>query len=133
VTALQSGDRVLAAAFGLRRGERFHLVRVSFDPVEHASWSPGKLMLMRSLSHLASLGCRQFDLGLGDYDYKQSFNAEPLPLRDACVALTPRGKKYEWMWRLRHAARHMPRLRSFLQRLPNPSRRREPSGPAASA
>jgi CelD/BcsL family acetyltransferase involved in cellulose biosynthesis len=121
MTALMSGDEMVAGLFSLYDGERFTMLRIAMGGEQWKACAPGKLVLERSIHAMHQIGCREFDFAIGDYQHKKVFCTTPLPLREACVPLSIAGQAYHLGWRLKHAIKDSPRLlaavRAVRQRL----------------
>ncbi|GJE18672.1 GNAT family N-acetyltransferase [Methylobacterium marchantiae] len=93
ISALTSGDEVVAALLGIRDAGTYVMIRISNAGEEWSHCSPGRLVIDKTMEALHAEGCRSFDFSIGDYDYKRRFNVEPLPLLDLTVPLGWRGLK----------------------------------------
>ena len=85
VSALYAGDTLVAAHFGMRSRQVWHW----WFPVyshDHASYSPGLLMLMNVAEFAAGQGHALLDLGKGDEAYKSRFADFGAPLLEGIVA-----------------------------------------------
>ncbi len=94
---LVCGDRAVAHLCGVCYGGRYHLLSTAYTP-SLAAYSPGQLLLVRSIDDLRSRGIETFDFGFGDAAYKrayasQSFNESTLLL----FASTTRGRMARWI------------------------------------
>ena len=98
LTALTSGDDSVAVALGVRNGVEFTLLRVGFAGDQWKSCAPGRLLMEHSARLMWDLGCREFDLSIGSYAYKQTFGCEPRPLLEICTPLSWRGLPAAWAW-----------------------------------
>lgn len=87
MTALACNGDVIAALLGIRDAARFVMIRISHAGAAWSNCSPGRLVIERSMAHLHGLGCREFDFGIGDYDYKRRFGVDTIPLVDNVTAL----------------------------------------------
>ena len=94
VSALISDEGIVATTMGLRQGRHYSLLRTSNAGEKWSNCSPGLLCVERTMAALHGQGVRHFDLGIGNYDYKQRFGAKQLPLADISVALSWRGAPY---------------------------------------
>lgn len=110
VSALTSGDEVVAALLGIRNADTYVMIRISNAGGEWSHCSPGRLVIDKTMEALHQEGCRSFDFSIGDYDYKRRFNVEPLPLVDFTVSLGWRGLKSAARARLVSTLRRYPAL-----------------------
>jgi CelD/BcsL family acetyltransferase involved in cellulose biosynthesis len=94
VSALTCGDEIVATTFGIRQGTNYSLLRTSNAGRSWSSCSPGLLVVERTMAALHENGVRQFDLSIGNYDYKRRFGAVQFPLTDVSIALSWRGVPY---------------------------------------
>jgi CelD/BcsL family acetyltransferase involved in cellulose biosynthesis len=94
VSALTSGEVIVATTLGIRRGTNYSLLRTSNAGVPWSSCSPGLLVVERTMAALHQQGVRHFDLSIGNYAYKRRFGATRLPLTDVSIALGWRGMPY---------------------------------------
>lgn len=117
VTALMAGDEMVAGLFSVHDGQRLTMLRIATAGDEWKACAPGKLLLERTMHVMHGQGCREFDFGLGDYEHKRVFRATPVPLREACLALTVRGLAWQAGWRLKCALRRHPALLERARRL----------------
>ncbi len=101
LTALRDGDDVVSALFGVANGTRYIALRQSLGGDAWKACSPGRLLDEGTARHLHGQGLGAFDFGVGDYFHKTTLGMTPIPLRDACVALSWRGLPVVWAWRLR--------------------------------
>ena len=69
---LEAGGRFVAAEFNLRSGPVMHGWLAGYDP-GFASYSPGHLLMMQLLPHLAGRGFTEYDAGDADHPYKAYF------------------------------------------------------------
>jgi CelD/BcsL family acetyltransferase involved in cellulose biosynthesis len=91
------------------------MLRVAMAGEAWRACAPGKLLLERSIAHMHASGCREFDFAIGDYRHKKVFMTTPLPLREACVALSLRGQPHRLHWGLKQAVKSRPSLRAFAE------------------
>ncbi len=68
---LHAGDRLLAAHYALSDGRALHAWFIAHD-LEASRYSPGVVLIVDILKWAASQGFSEFDLGAGDYRFKQS-------------------------------------------------------------
>jgi len=110
VSALICDDGIIATTMGLRNGNHYSLLRTSNAGSQWSNCSPGLLCVERTMAALHELGVRNFDLSIGNYDYKRRFGARPLPLTDVSIALSWRGVPYALRDRVAQWLRRYPRL-----------------------
>ncbi len=68
---LHAGDRLLATHYALCDGQALHAWFISHD-LEASKYSPGVVLIADILKWAAAQGMAEFDLGAGDYRFKQS-------------------------------------------------------------
>jgi CelD/BcsL family acetyltransferase involved in cellulose biosynthesis len=71
-SALYAGDQLVAAQFGLRSGSIMHGWLLWYR-IEHASFSPGIVLMNRLAQGANSHGIRQIDMGRGEQPFKLRF------------------------------------------------------------
>lgn len=71
ITLLIDG-RPVAGQFGVRLGGHYHPWIAASDP-DVAEWSPGVLLIARTISAMPALGLGHYELGSGDAHYKKPF------------------------------------------------------------
>jgi CelD/BcsL family acetyltransferase involved in cellulose biosynthesis len=91
LTALTSGDAIVATLLGIRVGSTYLMVRISNIGGIWANCSPGRLIIEKTMEALHSDGVRTFDYSVGTYDYKRRFGVADFPLRDLTSAVNWRG------------------------------------------
>jgi CelD/BcsL family acetyltransferase involved in cellulose biosynthesis len=101
LTALRDGDAVVSALFGVANGTRYIALRQSLGGDAWKACSPGRLLDEGTARHMHAQGLTTFDFGVGDYFHKTTLGMAPIPLRDACVALSWRGRPAVAVWHLR--------------------------------
>jgi len=72
---LQAGDRVAASWYGWNLAGRYSYYQAGFDP-EWSRYSPGTLMLAHTVEAALAEGASEYDLLLGDEQYKTRFATE---------------------------------------------------------
>ena len=110
VSALIAADEIVATTLGIRFGAHYSLLRTSNAGGQWSNCSPGLLCVERTMAALHEDGVRDFDLSIGNYDYKRRFGARPLPLTDVSIALSWRGLPYALRDRAAQGLRRHPRL-----------------------
>jgi CelD/BcsL family acetyltransferase involved in cellulose biosynthesis len=93
--ALACGTRVVAVFGGLPHRDSFSGMVISFDAdPEIAKSSPGELLLLRAIAAQCQKGIANFDLGIGEADYKATYCDTPIALFDVLVPITFKGKLF---------------------------------------
>ena len=110
LTALTSGDSIVAALLGIADGKHYAMVRLSTAGAEWKTCSPGRLVIEQTMKSLHAEGYRSFDFTIGDYPYKRRLGAMPLPLRELTLALSWRGLPHVALLRARALAKGNPAL-----------------------
>jgi CelD/BcsL family acetyltransferase involved in cellulose biosynthesis len=120
VSALICDDGIIATTMGLRNGNHYSLLRTSNAGSQWSNCSPGLLCVERTMAALHEQGVRNFDLSIGNYDYKRRFGARPLPLTDVSIALSWRGVPYALRDRVAQWLRRYPRLSKSVRQAVGP-------------
>ena len=120
VSALICDDGIIATTMGLRNGNHYSLLRTSNAGSQWSNCSPGLLCVERTMAALHKQGVRNFDLSIGNYDYKRRFGARPLPLTDVSIALSWRGVPYALRDRVVQWLRRYPRLSKSVRQAVGP-------------
>ena len=131
--AMTIDDHIVATYVGLSRNGRFCVLANSFDANSAAArFSPGEALLNALLDNLSRRGFADFDLGVGEAQYKTAVCDESIALYDSVLAVSPAGAVAAPMLRAgvacKRAIKQTPWLLACLQRL-----RRVPSAQAAIA
>ncbi|MBR0708830.1 GNAT family N-acetyltransferase [Bradyrhizobium liaoningense] len=116
ISALVCDKGIAATTLGVRHGATYFLLRISHTGKTWANFSPGLLVTERTMAALHALGARRFDLSVGNQDYKRRFGAEQVPLTDASVALSWRGRPFAWRDHAAQGLRRHPRLAALAAR-----------------
>ena len=117
LSALVSGDEVVAALLGITRSTSFAMVRISTGGNTWKNCSPGRLVIYKTMEALHDEGLRHFDFTIGDYAYKRRMGAQPVPLFDLIEAASFKGWPVVVKKRLRARLRRSPALQAFRARL----------------
>lgn len=117
VSALKVADEVVAVLIGIREGSRYVMLRVSNAGEKWSHCSPGRLVIERTMAALHQDGVREFDFGIGNYDYKRRFGVAPFALADVGAALSWRGIPYALRDRAARELRRHPELSARVMRL----------------
>ena len=91
LTALTSGEEIVATLLGIRTGSHYVMVRISNAGKAWSNCSPGRLVIERTMAMLHADGVRTFDFSVGSYDYKRRFGVSDVALVDLTAALSWRG------------------------------------------
>nr|WP_249127642.1 GNAT family N-acetyltransferase [Bradyrhizobium lablabi] len=116
LSMLTAGEEVVAVLLGVREGSRYVMLRVSNAGEKWSHYSPGRLIIDRTMAALHKQGVREFDFSVGDYDYKRRFGATPIPLADISAALSWRGWRHALRDRAVRELRRYPALTEHLKR-----------------
>jgi CelD/BcsL family acetyltransferase involved in cellulose biosynthesis len=103
LSALTCGDRIVAAHLGFVGPGRFYYILPAFD-TEYRSFAVGLMLLGHLIEQCADDGYAIFDLGEGDYAYKETWQTHRVPLLSYERGLTAAGVVYG---RLRRARRFL--------------------------
>lgn len=124
--ALMAGERVAATSIGTLHAGRYHSMLNSYDLANEISRTgPNSIMMMHLLPHLVRQGVAEFDLGVGDDEYKVKWCNRKEAMFDTFFGATLRGKAYclllsmarrakrtikqtGWAWRLVRRIRALP-------------------------
>jgi hypothetical protein len=77
---LTCGDRVVAVIFGLAHHRRFHYIVLACDYGRFARYSPGLLMMDRTIAAWSAEGGEVFDFTIGDEPFKAAFGCTRTPM-----------------------------------------------------
>ena len=105
LSALRSRGEVVAVLFGVSNALRFVALRQGMS--EDPAWrpiSPGRLLYEASARALHERGRTHCDFGIGDYRHKDVFKPERIPLFEAWVGLSWRGRMAARVWAFRREA-----------------------------
>jgi CelD/BcsL family acetyltransferase involved in cellulose biosynthesis len=119
---LRCGSRIVAVFGGMRHRDQFSGMIISFDgDPEIARTSPGELLLTKAIASECRSGVADFDLGVGEADYKATYCETPIPLIDVLFPLSMKGALYAAalaaQLRLKRAIKQQPRFFSAVQKL----------------
>lgn len=117
ISALVCDKGIVSSALGVRCGTTYYLLRISHTGRAFGNFSPGLLVIERTMAELHAQGVRRFDLSIGNQDYKRRLGAERSPLTDASVALSWRGVPFMLRDRAAQAVRRHPGLAGLAARL----------------
>jgi CelD/BcsL family acetyltransferase involved in cellulose biosynthesis len=92
IHALECDGELLALFAGVNDGKRFSGMFNTYTTSDNARQSPGLILLIHMITHLADQGLQSFDLGIGEAHYKTFFCKQREPLFDSFLPLTPLGR-----------------------------------------
>ncbi len=102
IAAINNGDaamyeltldgETIATEFGFLFNNCYQGILVAVETEKYAKFSLGYQMIFRVIRNIADKGYQNFDLGLGNQDYKKRFNAEETRLYDYSLARSLSGK-----------------------------------------
>lgn len=114
---LGAGDETGACLLGLSDGDTFTLLRISTAGGDWKRLSPGRLVILETMRHFLARGVRTFDMGIGDYPFKDGFGIVPEPLVSVSAPLRAKAWPRFAMAQVREQARRSPRLRQLVHRM----------------
>ena len=117
LTALMSGEEMVAALLGVRDNETYVMIRLVHVPGDWSKVSPGRLLIHRTLMQLHEEGYRRFDFSVGNYAYKRRFGPTRTPLYDVVQAASPLGTLALLRAQAGAGLRRYPRARETVRRL----------------
>jgi CelD/BcsL family acetyltransferase involved in cellulose biosynthesis len=100
LSALTCGSEIVAAHLGFIGRDRFYYILPAFD-TEYRSFAVGLVLLRRLIEQCADQEYETFDLGEGDYSYKETWATHRLPLWSYEHGLTSAGRIYGQLRRAR--------------------------------
>ena len=116
VSAIRAGGKVIAANWGLVRGNRYYYVMTSYCPGPLSAHSPGRALLYHLMEWAIARGIEEFDFTIGDEDFKGHWCEEQMAIRDSVAVLTPRGLWPATVFGLLKPAKTMVKTSPFLTR-----------------
>ncbi|OYW56423.1 MAG: hypothetical protein B7Y80_06785 [Hyphomicrobium sp. 32-62-53] len=117
IFTLSAGGEIGACLLGITNGGTFKLLRISTAGGDWKRISPGRLVVVEAMRYFVPRGVRRFDMGIGDYPFKQGFGIEPEPLVTLESALTAKAWPHLAMSRARRRLRDIEPLRRAVRRL----------------
>ena len=117
IFTLSAGGEIGACLLGITNGGTFKLLRISTAGGDWKRISPGRLVVVEAMRYFVPRGVRRFDMGIGDYPFKQGFGIEPEPLVTLEAALTAKAWPRLAMSRTRRRLRDIEPLRRAVRRL----------------
>ena len=100
LSALTCGNTVVSAHLGFIGRSRFYYVLPTFD-TQYRSLAVGHLLLDHLIKHCSEQDYTTFDLGEGDFAYKQKWATHRLPLLSYGQAMSTTGLLYRQLRRVR--------------------------------
>jgi len=73
LTTLVLDEKPLAVIFGMIQATEYHGLIMSMQEGPLARFSPGRILLHRTLQHLSQIGIRKIDFGVGEAGYKEEW------------------------------------------------------------
>lgn len=92
LSALTLDDQILAAHWGYVVGNRFYHLMPAYEAGEWRAYAPGRLLNEWLLQWAVERGLEYFDFGIGDEPYKFDYCDLHIPLGDAYLPQTLRGR-----------------------------------------
>lgn len=89
---LTVGDEPVAFLFGISHRGSFAVVRIAHAGERWSRFSLGRILIIEVMRSLAERQIREFDLTIGDYPFKRSFDPQYRQLADLWSPLTWRGR-----------------------------------------
>jgi len=119
VSAIECNGKIVAANWGLVRGNRYYYVLTSYDAGPVARLSPGRALMRHLMRWSIDRGIEEFDFTIGDEDFKEHWCEESEGLRDSCALLGARGLPLWIMLRAERGAKRLVKASPRLTRLAN--------------
>jgi CelD/BcsL family acetyltransferase involved in cellulose biosynthesis len=91
VAALELNGKIIAANWGLVRGNRYYYVMHSFADGAAARFSPGRHLMLHLMEWCTRHGVEVFDFTIGDEAFKAQWCEASAPLYDSVAALSLSG------------------------------------------
>jgi CelD/BcsL family acetyltransferase involved in cellulose biosynthesis len=117
IFTLSAGGEIGACLLGITNGGTFKLLRISTAGGDWKRISPGRLVVVEAMRYFVPRSITRFDMGIGDYPFKQGFGIEPEPLVTLESALTAKAWPRLAMSRARRRLRDIEPLRRAIRRL----------------
>jgi len=92
LTTLLLDEKPLAVIFGMIQGIEYHGLIMSMQEGPLARFSPGRILLHRTMQHLSEIGIRKIDFGVGEASYKQEWVDTEIVRHQVLAPLTLKGK-----------------------------------------
>lgn len=123
VSAILLDGAVVAANWGLVRGNHYYYVMTSYDAGEVSRASPGRALMYHLMRWSIARGIDTFDFTIGDEDYKSQWCEETSALFDSVVAVSSRGLPLASSLKAMKAAKRAIKARPRLKRMADQLRR----------
>ena len=117
LTALTIEEEVVAALLGITDGRHYAMTRLATPDARWKNFSPGRMVIERTMKMLHAEGFRAFDFTIGDYSYKRRIGVTPFPMVEATLALSPLGWPEVAKVRTRAALKRHPALVERIRKL----------------
>ena len=124
VAAVRADGDIIAANWGLVRGDRYYYVMTSYCPGRFAVHSPGRALMYHLMAWAIDRGIRLFDFTIGDEDFKGHWCEETMTMHDSVIVFTPRGAPVGAIFRLLKPAKRLIKAHPRLHRIVGHIRRR---------
>lgn len=92
--ALRKNDEVVAVALAFVSDTEFHGSLISMGEEHWYKYSPGSVLICKTIEWALERGIRRFYFGPGSHGYKKHFGAQTYPLGRILVPLTAKGRSY---------------------------------------
>lgn len=92
ITTLVLDDKPVAVILGMTQETEFHGLIMSMTVGPLARFSPGRLLLHRTLRHLSETGIRKIDFGVGGASYKEEWIDREIIRHHVLAALSIKGR-----------------------------------------
>ena len=100
--ALRRNDEIVAVALAFVSDSEFHGSLISMGEQHWYKYSPGSVLICKTIEWALERGIRQFYFGPGSHGYKKHFGAQTYPLGRILVPLTTKGRSYMALRTLKH-------------------------------
>ena len=117
VAAIRAGGEVIAANWGLVRGNRYYYVMTSYCAGPLAAYSPGRALLYHLMAWAIERGIDEFDFTIGDEDFKAHWCEERMAMHDSVAVLSVRGLWAAAVFRVLKPAKRVVKARPSLNRI----------------
>ncbi len=117
IFTLGAGGEAGAVLYGISSDATFTLLRISTAGEAWKRVSPGRLIVLDTMRYFLDHGVRTFDMGIGNYAFKEDFGASTDPLFDLVAPLSLRGLPQALTAVAKAQARRHPKLVDAAKRL----------------
>jgi CelD/BcsL family acetyltransferase involved in cellulose biosynthesis len=97
VSALLLDDKILAAHWGYVTADRFYHLMPAYTSGDLRAYAPGRLLNEWLLQWALESDLKFFDFGIGDEPYKFDYCDVDVPLRDAVLPVSAKGRRFAAM------------------------------------